>query len=66
LDPAFNFALLAVDSGIPSLACEHDYYLMKLTKGRRINVPTSEISVDMACGIPLLIQKDSLHMSTTY
>ena len=27
LDPAFNIASLAVDTGIPSLASEHDHYL---------------------------------------
>ena len=27
LDPAFNIASLAVDTGIPDLASEHDHYL---------------------------------------
>lgn len=37
---------------------------MELTKGRRMNDPTSEIFVDTACWIVLLNHKDSLHIST--
>ena len=37
---------------------------MELTKGRRMNDPTSEIFVDTACWIALLNHKDSFHIST--
>lgn len=34
-DPAYNIASLAVDTGIPDLACEHDHYLYGTDKNRR-------------------------------
>lgn len=35
-DPAYNIASLAVDTGIPDLACEHDHYLYGTDKRAEI------------------------------